>query len=156
MNALLADARKDALIAWTQKNTDLAGWKISPASEDASFRRYFRISHHNDSYIIMDAPPEKEDIHPFIQVTKRLLAAGVQVPIIHRASIDQGFLLLDDLGQQNYLSQLTPATADKLYRQALDTLLKIQQAEKSGLPLYDKKLLHTEMELFREWRHSAY
>lgn len=151
MNALLADARKDALVTWTQNNTALAGWRISSASEDASFRRYFRISHHNDSYIIMDAPPEKEDIHPFIQVTERLLTAGVHAPVIHASSIEQGFLLLDDLGKQNYLSQLTPTTADKLYTQALDTLLKIQQAEKSGLPPYDNTLLHTEMELFREW-----
>lgn len=151
MNEPLFDPRKDALIAWTQKNTILAGWAISSASEDASFRRYFRIRHHDDSYIIMDAPPEKEDIHPFIQVTERLLTAGVQAPVIHQSSIEQGFLLLDDLGQQNYLSQLSPSTADKLYNQALETLLKIQQAKQSGLPPYDSRLLHTEMELFREW-----
>lgn len=151
MNDVLVDGRKDALLAWVQKNSGLADWAISSASEDASFRQYFRISNHNDSYIIMDAPPEKEDIHPFIQVTERLLEASVNAPVIHNANIEQGFLLLDDLGQQNYLSQLTPTTADKLYTQALETLLKIQQADKSGLPPYDHKLLHAEMELFREW-----
>jgi len=151
MNDLLIDTRLDLLQTWIQKNPDFAGRTLTTASEDASFRRYFRINNRVDSYIIMDAPPDKEDIDPFIQVTEKLLNAGVHAPVIHESSIEQGFLLLDDLGNTSYLSQLTPATADRLYTQALDALLKIQQADTTGLPPYDNKLLQIEMELFREW-----
>lgn len=152
-NETATDARKTMLTRWLRKNPVLAAWKVTPASADASFRRYFRIANDNDndSYIIMDAPPEKEDIHPFIKITRLLLDAGVHVPAIHATDIEQGFLLLDDLGQWNYLSQLTPETADDLYDDALSALLKIQQADASTLPVYDRDLLHTEMELFREW-----
>lgn len=122
-----------------------------PASSDASFRRYFRVFCGDQPWIVMDAPPEQEDCRPFIAVSAALNRAGVQVPKVHAQDLSQGFLLLDDLGQDTLLVRLSSIDSDAAYRAAIDMLVRIQQAEAQDLPPYDEALLRREMNLFKDW-----
>lgn len=125
---------------------------IAPASIDASFRRYYRVSLDGGSWIAMDAPPPMEDCRPYVDIAARLAACGVSVPRVLAADLARGFLLLTDLGSELYLDALFADNADALYADALGALLKIQtEADWRGLPDYDQHLLLMEMELFREW-----
>lgn len=124
---------------------------IQPASADASFRRYFRISDNGKTYIVMDAPPEKEDCQPFIEIAEMLLEFGLNVPKILQQDINQGFLLLSDLGKTVFLSELNNNNVDRMYSSAMDALLLLQQNTPVYLPAYDEKLLRNELNLFPDW-----
>jgi N-acetylmuramate 1-kinase len=127
---------------------------IAPASDDASFRRYFRIRRGagQPSLIAMDAPPDKESCEPFVRVAGLFSQAGVHVPAIYAQDIAQGFLLLSDLGDTTYLSALDTHSAGLLYGHALDALVRIQLASSAGaLPDYDRGLLERELRLFPDW-----
>ncbi len=143
------DKRLEQLTHWIQKDWPEA--TIEVASADASFRRYFRIRHDGQTSIAMDAPPAHEDCTPFIDVTRRLRSAGVHAPEIIKQDLQQGFLLLEDFGSVPYLDKLNEQTADQLYADALAMLIKIQQADTTGLPEYDDDLLQAEMKLMPEW-----
>jgi N-acetylmuramate 1-kinase len=126
---------------------------LTPASADASFRRYFRATLSNgDHYIVMDAPPQYEDCHPFVHVAELFAAAGVNVPRVLQQDLVQGFLLLTDLGDATYLSALNTVNAHPLYMDAIDALIQIQRASQPGvLPEYDAALLSRELQLFPDW-----
>jgi aminoglycoside/choline kinase family phosphotransferase len=127
---------------------------IAPASDDASFRRYFRIRRDGGqpSLIAMDAPPDKESCAQFVRVAGLFAQAGVHVPAIHAQDLAQGFLLLSDLGDTTYLNALDARSAGSLYGHALDALVRIQVASRPGaLPEYDRDLLEREMRLFPDW-----
>ncbi len=125
---------------------------LRPASADASFRQYFRVSNTRDNknYIVMDAPVDKEDCRPFIQITDLIRDVNVNAPNIIARNIQKGFLLLDDLGNKPYLDNLNADNAEQLYIDAIDALLKMQSIY-SMLPAYDETLLRTEMLLFETW-----
>ncbi len=143
------DNRLQQLTHWIQQDRPNA--TIEVASADASFRRYFRVTHNNSSMIVMDAPQQQEDCAAFIDITQRLHNADVYAPEIIKHDLEQGFLLMEDLGDTPYLNKLDDSSADKLYGDALNTLLKIQQADTQGLPEYNDKLLQDEMLLMPEW-----
>ncbi|WP_303784411.1 aminoglycoside phosphotransferase family protein [Azovibrio restrictus] len=128
---------------------------IAPASADASFRRYFRLSLPDGSTrILMDAPPDKEDCRPFVQVAGLLAEAGIHGPKVEIEDLENGFLVLTDLGRIGYLAALNaePALADILMRPVLDVLVRWQLASRPDvLPPYDEALLRREMNLFPEW-----
>jgi aminoglycoside/choline kinase family phosphotransferase len=150
-----ADPRLTQLQTWVaslaQFSLQLA--TLRPASSDASFRRYFRIDDaDNHSYILMDAPPPQEDVRPFIQVRELLAHIGVTVPAILASQLEQGFLLLSDLGAALYAHCLNQDTAHQLYLDAIRSLIRIQTHSQPGiLPNYDRTMLHKEMQLFPEW-----
>ncbi|MFH0132849.1 aminoglycoside phosphotransferase family protein [Variovorax sp. VaC1] len=128
------------------------------ASADASFRRYFRLDTTDataPTRIVMDAPPDKENSDPFVQVAKLMADAGVLAPTVLEWDRINGFLLLDDLGHQTMLDVLDPARPDTgrpLYDQAIDALIRWQLASQPGvLPPYDRALLERELALFPEW-----
>ncbi|MGA2552263.1 MAG: phosphotransferase [Burkholderiaceae bacterium] len=160
------DGRRAALQTWLGQLD--AGFSIDPASlepasSDASFRRYFRVTTANaseSSLIVMDAPPEREDSRPFLKVAALFGKARVSVPEIRAFDLAQGFLLLTDLGRQTYLSVLDTDNADALYRDAFEALRAIQGLDTRGqLPPYDQALLKRELLLFPEWylaRHRAH
>ena len=127
--------------------------RIEPASADASFRRYFRVTLENgDTRIVMDAPPEHEDCRPFLHVAALFRDAGVHVPEVFAQDLEQGFLLLSDLGNTTYLNVLDATTAPALYRDANAALVDIQRASRAGvLPAYDRALLERELNLFPDW-----
>ena len=144
--------RLQRLQHWTRQQLDWPDAELSPASADASFRRYFRVRQGDASYILMDAPPEQEDCAPFIHVSELLLELGLHVPEILARDLEQGFLLLSDLGSRLYLNELNDATVDRLYGDALGALVTLQTCgPQQGLPAYDRTLLLNEMGLFRDW-----
>ncbi len=127
---------------------------LAPASADASFRRYFRARLADGrSYIVMDAPPAKEDCRPFLHVAGLFAAAGAHVPAIHAQDLAAGFLLLEDLGEATYLDCIDRKEDPKpLYAAAIDALIRIQTASQPGvLPEYDRALLERELDLFPDW-----
>ncbi len=125
---------------------------LSPASADASFRRYFRITHAGGTFIAMDAPPPQENCLPFVRIAKMMADAGLNTPVVHAQDLERGFLLLTDLGLQTYLDVANEANVDDLMRDATDALVKWQLASKSGeLPDYDEAVLRREISLFPDW-----
>ena len=153
--------RKQQLEDWLKINLKQA-FTLTTASADASFRHYFRV-HLSQQYldgltlIAMDAPPPQEDCTPFINVAKLLLDAGLNVPKVIAQDLQNGFLLLSDLGDDTYLSQLNQDNALKLYGDATSALIKIQLASKAhDLPPYDEALLTREMQLFPDWYVSKH
>jgi hypothetical protein len=145
------DVRFEQLKQWVRS---LPGWEtadFATASADASFRRYFRANQHGKTAIVMDAPPDKEDSTPFLDVTRRLLQAGVNAPDILAQNLAEGFLLLQDFGDTPLLKQLDPVSVDYHYRDALQELLRLQVANTDDLPLYNGDRLMAEMELMPEW-----
>jgi aminoglycoside/choline kinase family phosphotransferase len=147
------DSRFAALQRWLAGTLAGPDCRLAPASADASFRRYFRAALADGrSFVVMDAPPDKEDCRPFVHVAQLLHAAGVHAPRIHAQDLAQGFLLLDDLGRTSYLEALNEANAQALMRDAIAALVKWQLATRPGaLPPYDEALLRCEMALFPEW-----
>jgi len=128
-------------------------YSLAPASADASFRRYFRVTlADQQTFIVMDAPPELEDCRPFLKVAALFGDAGVHVPEVYAENLEHGFLLLSDLGNTTYLSVLDESTAPDLYRHANAALVDIQRASRPGvLPGYDHALLTRELNLFPDW-----
>ena len=147
------DSRLAALEHWLASQLDGATYRLAPASEDASFRRYFR-AHLADgrTFIVMDAPPPQEDCAPFVRIARLLREAGLHAPEVHAQDLAQGFLLLADLGTKTYLEALVAGDADALMRDATDALVRWQLATRPDvLPPYDEALLQREMALFPDW-----
>ena len=144
--------RMSQLEDWLKSIPDHKLTDIRPASADASFRRYFRVTDRNTqhTFIVMDAPPDKEDCMPFIHVTRLLRGVNVNAPDIINMDLDRGLLLLDDLGDRQYLDYLDDSSSDKLYHDALVTLINMQRI-RDHIPLYDKQRLLDEMGLFEPW-----
>ena len=156
-------ARAAAFAAWLAAIAPrhaIAAATLRPASADASFRRYFRADRAvGGSVVVMDAPPPREDVRPFLHVAALIAAAGLHAPRVLEADVEQGFLLLDDLGDELYLAALQRAQADgdfaradRLMRDAIAALVVWQRnVPGDALPPYDDALLRRELELFPEW-----
>ena len=154
----MTDVRLNTLRNWLkalQPSWQLDLDTLAPASADASFRRYFWVKSKNSDFaslIIMDAPPQHEPLDAFIKVDFLLSEAGLNVPKILEQNTAEGFLLLGDLGNKTYLSELSDKTANHLYQDATEALVKMQLASKPDvLPNYDQALLQRELDLFPEW-----
>ena len=148
------DNRIEQLEHWLSKSFGRTIGPVLPASEDASFRRYFRIFDNGNSYIVMDSPIEHENPVAFVRIAKRLHEVGLNVPIVYDQELEQGFLLLSDLGSTDYLQVLSKNENPQMYRDAIDALVRLQTAgmtEPDFLPPYNETLLRREMELFRQW-----
>ncbi len=142
------------MLDWLENDLLLTITHCEPASSDASFRRYFRITTPDGQFIVMDAPPTKENIEPFIRIAKLLTQSQVNVPSIFQQNLTDGFLLLEDFGSECFLDRLNADTANDLYQSAFDSLFKLQTqtpVQNSGLPGYDEPLLHRELAIFDEW-----
>ena len=138
---------------WLADELGFGDFTIEPASSDASFRRYFRVTSGKTSQIVMDAPPDKEDCGPFISIASILADLGLNVPLILEADLRRGFLLMSDLGSVHYLQALNEQNVERLYGDALHALRLLQTVpvEDAGIPDYDRDLLLREMALFRDW-----
>lgn len=151
------DIRQQQLGAWLSSTLQHSEFRLTTASADASFRRYFRVhlgakNSADKTLIAMDAPPPQENCEPFVRIAKLFGDAGVHVPQVIAQDLQQGFLLLSDLGDVTYLSQLNQDTAPRLYHDANRALIKLQLASKPDvLPNYDAALLTREMQLFPDW-----
>lgn len=146
------DERAIAAHQWALEQSGWPDALFAPASADASFRRYFRLSRDDASRIVMDAPPDREPLDAFIDVAARLARAGLHVPEILAEDRARGYLLLEDFGNRPWHRVLNADNADPMFGDALDTLLQMQSTTATdGLPEYDAALLLRELELFPEW-----
>jgi len=149
------DTRLHQLEHWLKTELEFDSFNIEPASADASFRRYFRITRNQQTWVAMDAPPDKEDCEPFIHIATMIEQAGAQAPHIYHRNKEQGYLLLSDLGSKDYLTALNNSSVDALYTDAINALIKMQTI-KNNLPDYDDQLLNFEMSLFSDWYLSKH
>ncbi len=150
--------RHQALLTWLGQlddyRFDLA--LLRPASSDASFRNYYRVEAEHEgstqTYIVMDAPPPAEDVRPFMQIAALFHGMHLTVPQVLASEVEQGFLLLTDLGTQMYSHALNQDSAHQLYLDAIDALILLQtQSQPDILPEYDRAFLRRELDLFPEW-----
>ena len=143
--------RQQQLTNWLETTLNAQPFTLTVASADASFRRYFRVHLPNEylghkTLVAMDAPPPQEDCRPFVRIAKLLLDAGLNVPTVLAEDVENGFLLLSDLGDATYLSVLNTENAPALYADATEVLVKLQLATQAdALPPYDHALLMREM-----------
>ncbi|MGH8105312.1 MAG: aminoglycoside phosphotransferase family protein, partial [Arenimonas sp.] len=152
--------RETDRLLWAQRALNDSSAELESASADASFRSYWRSFSGGKTWIVMDAPPDKEDIRPWLDIAQRLGNAGLHAPEIRAFDAELGFILMADLGNRLYLPELSEQTVDPLYRDAMQALLKMSlNADCRNLPEYDENRLVAEMELMPEWflkRHLAY
>lgn len=130
------------------------GLVLSPLSGDAGFRSYYRFSSHGVCYLAVDAEPKYSNNAGFIAVASALAEQNLNVPTIIHHDLSQGFMCLSDFGDVLFSDDLSLATAEKLYNQAIDILPKIAAAKVSdeyNLPLYDRRFIETELEIFTQW-----
>ena len=144
--------RAAARLAWVRSILGDPALTLEPASADASFRSYWRTRHQGRSWIVMDSPPAQEDPRPWLEIGARLSAAGLHVPAVRTQDLQQGFLLIEDLGSQLYLPALNDGTVDALYGDALQALLRMQRdVDVEGMQPYDRAFLQRELEIMPEW-----
>ena len=149
--------RQNALNIWLKTLFAETPFKVAPLAGDASFRCYYRIFHGDNTYVVMDAPPDKEMTTPFITIAQALANCGIHTPHIHAVDQTNGFVLLEDLGDLLLLGALNAATADKFYQAAMTTLLEIQQCPLAiELPVFGKSHMLQELALFRDWFLDQY
>ena len=156
------DARLALIHEWLSRDLGLRPERVEPASADASFRRYFRAFNNGTTLVVMDAPPGKEDVRPYLKVTRLLESLGAHVPHVHEADVGRGLLLLEDLGGTHYLSRFHAGEdPERLYGDALRVLADIQVRGTDAaaeLAPYDREPLAREVALMPEWflrRHLA-
>lgn len=152
--------RESLRLDWTRRALGDPEAPLERATHDASFRSYWRTRSADRSWIVMDAPPDREDTRPWLDIAARLARVGLHVPEIQSADPERGFVLMEDLGNRQLLPELNESTADRFYGDAMDALLVMQRdADADGLPVYDEAFLVSEMELMPEWllrRHLGY
>jgi len=146
------DSRRAAAIAWARQQTGSDIVDVQPISSDASARRYFRIRADSRNMVVMDAPPDREPLAPFLDVARRLEQAGLNVPEILADETERGFVLLGDLGDQPWHKVLDEHNADSMFADAIEALVTMQaKTDCSDLPEYDAALLLRELNLFPDW-----
>jgi N-acetylmuramate 1-kinase len=144
--------RAAARLAWTRATLGDNSLLLEPASSDASFRSYWRVHHDGRSWIVMDSPPAQEDPRPWLKIGRQLANAGLHVPAVQAQDLDQGFLLIEDLGTRLYLRELNETNADALYGDAMDALLRMQtRMDCRELPPFDREVLARGLEVMPEW-----
>jgi len=136
--------------AWLE-TTPYKNYELSIASADASFRKYYRLTKNENTVLLMDSSLEKDSLKPFLDVTKRLLKVGVNVPEILEENLDDGFLIIKDFGNTHYLNILDTKNFKSLYEKAIDVIVDMQKADTTNLLVYNKEFLHFEMDLMQEW-----
>ena len=133
------------------QTTPYKNYTLEIASADASFRSYYRLQNEEQTFVLMDASLEKESLEPFVNITEKLLKTDVKAPYIYYKDLKNGYLVLDDFGNTNLLDILNENNFESLYKQAINEIIKMQNADTTNLPLYDKTFLHFEMDMMCEW-----
>lgn len=154
-NEALVDQRLLQLVQWLDTETRFGGLPVDTASADASFRRYFRISGQDETWIAMDAPPEKEDSGPFVRIAGYMEDGGVRVPTIHNVDLKKGFMVLEDFGNVHFEDALARGgNLDALYDQALEAMISITTLPEGiarKLPSFDHAWMMKELLIFYDW-----
>lgn len=147
-----ANDRATTRLAWARSVLGDPALTLESASADASFRSYWRTQQQARSWIVMDSPPEQEDPRPWLEIGARLSAAGLHVPAVRAQDLQQGLLLIEDLGSRLYLPALDDGSVGALYGDALEALLRMQRdVDVVGMQRYDHAFLQRELEIMPEW-----
>lgn len=149
--------REQLIDTWLNQVLPQQDFKINYLAGDASFRRYARITLSSQRYMLMDAPPEQEDCAPFVQIASYLSSYGARVPQIVAQDLTQGFLLLEDFGDQLLSTELNQSTVDQYYLQAFAQIIQLQSiaVDSQIFPQYSAEKLTDEMRLFDHWMLPA-
>lgn len=150
----MIDLRLNRLTDWLDHLGKKPSEPLQVLAGDASFRRYVRIQHAGTSYIVMDAPPERENCVPFVAIAQGLKTLSLQTPDIIASDMTRGFLLLSDFGDRLYLNELNATNANELYTLALNDLAKLQSCREIAgwtIPLFTMQFMRQELDLFKEW-----
>ena len=148
----MSSTRSDLRLAFARLALAQPKLELTSASSDASFRSYWRTIGHTPERIVMDAPPDREDLGPWLDIGQRLQAAGLNAPRVIASDLPNGFLLLSDLGNALLLPALNPSNVEAHYQSAMQAIVRMQMAiSTDGLPIYDEARLVTEMELLPTW-----
>lgn len=153
------DTRQDLLRGWLTKECGFNTFLLQAMAGDASFRRYFRVLHGGESWVAMDAPPDRENCVAYIAITKALRDLGLISPDIVQKNVSAGFLLITDLGDRQLLGELNPHNAQQLYGEALDALAILQTCKQVpgwSVPAFTASFMVKELELFNEWFLQSY
>lgn len=153
------EARTESLQSWLKNELGKPLDSFMPIVGDASFRRYFRVHCGNTCRLAVDAPPEHENIEAFVKIAHLLGSLGLNVPSVYAVDYQRGYMLIDDFGDTLYLNQLSTKTADPLYKQAIDTLITLQQCQtyhSLELENFCDYLIREELNNFKHWLLEAY
>lgn len=151
---MTSDIRQAALLQWLQHLPEVEPENLHMISGDASFRRYFRFTQNSVPYIAVDSPPDKEKNHEFVALSRAYIQHGVPVPEVMHVNFEDGFMMLQDLGDVMFAERLQGDDVAQLYRQALNHLPHIQEVistDGKALPNFDRELLENEFYLFNHW-----
>ena len=144
--------REQIIYTWITSVLDSDQFEINFLPGDASFRRYARIKLNNKTFMLMDAPPEKEDCVPFVTIDQFFDSHGVRVPHIVAKDLQQGLLLLEDFGDILLSTLLNDETVDAYYAQSFKQLIELQAIDGTeNFPAYSYEKLISEMELLTDW-----
>jgi aminoglycoside/choline kinase family phosphotransferase len=148
------DQRQQALAHWLSTACKLSAAELVPMTGDASFRRYFRVNTQDATLVAMDAPPGREDCRSYVAIANGLRKKNLRAPLVSASDTTQGFLLLEDFGDNVYLKTLNSTNADTLYTRALDTLAVMQTCHyipDCNLPQFNVDFIYQELQVFKEW-----
>ena len=140
----------DKIQKWLQ-TTAYKDFTLSIASADASFRKYYRLTKSEQSFILMDSSLEMKSLKPFLDITQRLLTQGIKAPHIYLQDLERAYLILEDFGDTNLLDILNKSNFEEFYTKAMSEIITMQKTDSSALALYDADFLHFEMDLMKEW-----
>ncbi|HIM94944.1 MAG TPA: aminoglycoside phosphotransferase [Campylobacterales bacterium] len=141
--------------AWIE-SLGYCDYKMEVVSADASYRKYYRLILKDKTFIVMDSSMQVESIYPFIDVSVRLLKSSVQIPRVYSQNLQDGYLLLEDLGDTHLINILNEMSYKLVYMRSISEILKMQKSDTTGLDLYDEEFLNFEMGLMQEWFLERY
>jgi len=145
--------------AWVE-SLGYSDYRLEVVSADASYRKYYRLILEDKTFIVMDSSMQVESIYPFIDVSVRMLKADVQIPRVYSQNLQDGYLLLEDLGNTHLIDILNDMSYKLLYMKSISEILKMQKADITNLDLYDEEFIDFEMSLMKEWflerHHNIY
>lgn len=141
--------------AWIE-SLGYCDYKMEVVSADASYRKYYRLILKDKTFVVMDSSMQLESIYPFIDVSVRLLKSSVQIPRVYSQNLQDGYLLLEDLGDTHLINILNEMSYKLLYMKSISEILKMQKSDTTGLDLYDEEFLNFEMGLMQEWFLERY
>ncbi len=147
----MKDVRQQELSRWLSEQLSADIHQLIKMNDDAGFRRYFRFTHNNQSFIAVDAPEDKCNNRAFVDIASRLRNAGIVVPEILAYHQHDGFLLLSDLGEQMLSQSLNEQTMASYYHQAMQLLPTIAEIPCQNLPVYDQAFIAQELAIFSDW-----
>ncbi len=147
--------RFHALKHWTMHTLNQNECRIEPLITEASKRQFYRVQVGSKTWVVMDSPPKEEPLGPFLAVAQAMYQGGLNAPEILATDMEQGFVLMSDLGDTMYSQALGDSSMTRLYQDAIDALIQLHQLPllqgKYVLPQFDAAFIKQELGYFHQW-----